>query len=318
MKAMVYRKYGGPEVLEAIELAIPEPGPGEILVRVSASSVNPIDWKIASGKLWPLYRAKFPQGAGFDIAGEVVRCGLGVSGYVPGVRVHARLRNSVATAEYALAGIDVLATIPKEMDDTTAAGLPLAGMTALQGLRDHGGLPLKGAQQRVLVIGASGGVGHLAVQIAKSAGAIVTGVCSAANRAFVESLGAHEVLDYGAPDPYRALAPCDIILDCVGQQSALWFPHLKPDGRFVSTLPSLDLALQRLNLFRKKRAMAVMLKANARDLQILDDLFCAGQLRLSAQRFPMDQLRDAWSLSISGRVVGKIVVDIKAQAAAPN
>lgn len=310
MKAVLYRTYGGPEVLEIAELAIPEPGPGQILVRVWATSVNPVDWKTASGKYWPILRARFPQVPGFDIAGEVVRCGPGVGDFAAGIRVHACMRGGNASAGYTLVTPAVTAVMPANMDFATAAGLPLAGMTALQSLRDKGGMPLQDASQRVLVIGASGGVGHLAVQIACAAGATVIGVCSGRNRALVESLGAHEVIDYGAADPYRELAPCDIILDCVGQPAATWLPRLKSGGRFVSAVPSLGLFLRGLNPIGGKQVRMFLLQANAADLCTLDDLSSAGKLRVVVQRFPLEQMRAAWERSITGRAVGKIVLDV--------
>jgi len=314
VKAIVYRAYGGPEVLQTADLPIPEPGPGQILVRVCTSSVNPVDVKIASGKFRPIMRARFPQVPGFDIAGEVVRCGAGVSGFDPGARVHARLVDGAAgaAAEYTLATPDVTVTMPADMDFATAAGLPLAGMTALQGLRDQCDMPLHGASQRVLVIGASGGVGHLAVQIARAAGATVIGVCSGKNRELVESLGAHEVIDYRAADPYRDLAPCDIILDCVGEAPGPWLPRLLPGGRFASMAPVAAVFLRSvLNPITRKKVRAIFLRSTAADLRFLDELASAGKLRVVRdQRFPLDQLRTAWERSHAGRAVGKIIVDV--------
>ncbi|MGB8354358.1 MAG: NAD(P)-dependent alcohol dehydrogenase [Chthoniobacteraceae bacterium] len=311
MKAIIYRNYGGPEVLETVEIPTPEPGAGEILVRVRASSVNPVDWKIASGKYRPILSANFPQVPGFDMAGEVVRCGSGVSGFAEGDRVHARLADDAATAEFAVATPEVTTLMPETMNFATAAGLPLAGMTALQGLRDKGGMPLQGAHQRVLVIGASGGVGHFAVQIAHAAGARVIGVCSGRNTDLVKSLGADEVIDYGVDNPYRDLEPCDIIFDCVGQSVADWLPHLKDDGCFVSTLPSPAQMLHGLNPFSDKKAKSIILESNAADLGALDDLFTAGRVHVVMDQFPMEQMRTAWEKSIEGRTVGKIVIDIE-------
>jgi NADPH:quinone reductase-like Zn-dependent oxidoreductase len=313
MKAIVFRKYGGPEILELAELPAPEPGPGKILVRVRVTSVNPVDWKIAGGQFWPILRARFPSVPGLDVAGEVVRCGEGLSDFAPGTRVHACMNHGAASAEYTLTTPDLTVPMPAGMDYATAAGLPLAGMTALQGLRDKGGMPMEGATQRVLVIGASGGVGHLAVQIARAAGATVIGVCSDRNRALVERLGAREVIDYRAPDPYRNLAACDIILDCVGQSPSKLLRHLKPGGRYVSALPGLALLLRGLIPLGSKKVKTVILKPNAADLRILDDLVSAGKLRVETQRFPLEQMRAAWERSISGRTIGKIVIDVAAR-----
>ncbi len=306
MKAIIYKTYGGPEILQETDLPIPEVTPGTVLVRLFATSVNPIDWKIASGHYRPFMRARFPQIPGFDIAGEVVSVGMSVTGFVPGARVHARLTESVSSAQYALVEANELVLIPESMDFATAAALPLAGMTALQALR-KGGIS---SGQRVLILGASGGVGHFAVQIAKAAGATVIGVCSNRNIAFVESLGADQVIDYGAPDPYLNFPLCDIIFDCVGPYSSTWLKHLKDGGRYVSVLPSPALIFASLNPFSRKKVIPVMLKSTAADLTILNDLATSGKLKATVQHFPLDQLRNAWELSISGRAVGKIVVDI--------
>lgn len=314
MKAILYRRYGGPEVLESADIPKPTPGPGQILIKVRAASVNPVDWKIASGKLRFIMPAKLPQVPGFDVAGEVVEVGSGVSGFAVGARVHARLDKGIgaAAAEFTLASPAVTTVMPDSMDVASAAGLPLAGMTALQGLRNHGGLSLQGSTQRVLVIGASGGVGHLAVQIARAAGATVVGICSGRNRAMVESLGANEVIDYQQPSPYRSLLPCDIILDCVGSPYKEWTPYLTAGGAFVSALPGPSVILRSaLNPVSRHKVHAVMLKSNAPDLRILDELAAAGKLRVvTDQSFPLEQLQAAWQRSISGRAAGKIIVTV--------
>jgi len=314
MRAMVYRAYGGPEKLELTDLPKPAPGPDQILIRVIASSVNPIDWKRASGALRMIMPASFPLVPGYDIAGEVVEVGPGVSGFPAGTRVHARIGENKggASAELALAGVGVVTRMPEGMDPGEAAGLPLAGMTALQGLRDQAGLPLEGARERVLVVGASGGVGHIAVQIARASGATVVGVCSGRNAELVTSLGAHEVLDYTKPDPYRGQAPFDIVLDCVAGDASPWLPLLGPGGRYASCLPGLGVFLRSaLNPFQKKKVRAVLLKSRATDLAILDSLFTAGKLRVVIDsRFRLEELAKAWERSKSGRAAGKIVIDV--------
>lgn len=174
MRAMSYRVYGGP--LEPADVERPKPQAEQILIRARHSSVNPIDWKMASGKYRLIMPVKLPAIPGFDVAGEVAEVGPGVTGFNVGDRVHARVlgRTGEASAEYVLAGVDVVAPVPAKMPLDVAAALPLAGMTALQGLRDEARMPMTNAKDRVLVVGASGGVGQLAVQIAKAAGATVT------------------------------------------------------------------------------------------------------------------------------------------------
>ncbi|MFO0593127.1 MAG: NAD(P)-dependent alcohol dehydrogenase [Polyangiaceae bacterium] len=314
MRAIVYKEYGGPEKLESIDVPKPSPGPGQVLIRVVASSVNPVDWKMASGKYRFIMPVKRPAIPGFDVAGEVAEVGPGVSGFAVGDRVHSRINGGTgaASAEYALSGIDSTAKMPDGMDFGDAAGLPLAGMTALQGLRDCAKMPVTGATQRILVIGASGGVGHLAVQIARAAGAHVVGVCSGRNVDLVTKLGAHEVVDYTKPDAYRGHAPFDIVLDCVGGSPSEHLPRVTLNGHYASCLPSPSVFFRAaLNVVSGKKVTPVMLKATAEDLAFLDRLHAEGKLRLVVDsRFPLADLRGAWERSIGGRAVGKILVDV--------
>lgn len=317
MQAIVYRRYGGPEVLEATVLDQPAPGPDELLVKVAASSVNPIDWKLASGKLRLLMSVTMPNVPGFDVAGVVAALGPGVTGFAVGERVHARLHpgRGGASAEFAVVPTRVAAKVPAGMDLGEAAALPLAGMTALQGLRDRAGLPLSGAKDRVLVVGASGGVGHLAVQIARAAGATVTGVCSGRNAALVSRLGAHEVIDYTLPNAFEGKGPFDIVLDCVGGSPSRWTPLLAPGGRFASTMPGPAVFLRAAFNFASSRSVkAVMLEARAEDLVTLDSLVAEGKLQVVVDsRFPLRDLSKAWERSASGRTTGKIVVEVSTE-----
>ena len=320
MRAMIYRTYGGPERLELVDIGRPSPGPGQVLVRVIASSVNPVDWKLASGRLRLFMPVKLPLVPGFDVAGDIAELGRGVTGYTIGDRVHARIATNGGTgacAEFAVVGLDVLAKAPTGMDPGEAAGLPLAGVTALQGLRDQAGLPLEGASGRVLVVGASGGVGHIAVQISRAAGATVVGVCSERNLELVSSLGAHEVIDYNKPNPYGGQAPFDIVLDCVGPSPFPWLALLRSGGRYVTPMPGPGVFLRSIfNPVTGKKVRAVMLKSNAADLRVLDRLVEAGKLRVVIDtRYPLTDLRSAWQRSQSGRTAGKIVIDVAASGA---
>jgi NADPH:quinone reductase-like Zn-dependent oxidoreductase len=314
MRAVRYTAYGSPDVLRLVEVPRPEPGPNQVLMRVHAGSVNPVDWKRASGDYRLVLPVRFPSVPMFDAAGVVEAVGPGVTGFAPGARVHARITGDSggAAAEYALVGVDQLAHTPDSMSDAEAAAIPLAGMTALQALRDHGGLPLSGATQRVLVVGASGGVGHLALQIARAAGATVVGVCSARNAELVRSLGAHDVIDYAAPDPYAGQVAFDIVLDCVGADPGPFLPLTTATGRYVSCLPSPGNLLRTLlNPFSSRKVSAVMLSSNAADLAWLDALYASGGLRVVIDsRFPLARLSAAWQRSMSGRVVGKVIIDV--------
>lgn len=313
MRAMTLDSYGlAPKVTE---LPLPTPGPQQVRVRVRATSINPIDWKQANGEARPILGAKFPGFIpGYDLAGEVDALGPGVTGFTVGQRVHTRLsgRSGGASAEFVLAGLDVLQPIPEGVDFAQAAGLPLAGMTALQGLRDACRLPLSGATQRVLIIGASGGVGHLAVQLASAAGAEVTGVCSTKNAELVRRLGAKHVIDYTRPDAWNGQGPFDVIYDCVGSSPGEFLPRLTERGRFASCLPGPAVfAHAALNLVRSKQVLPVLLSPNAADLFVLDSYFARRQLEVVIDsRFPLAELGAAWARSRSGRVAGKVIVEV--------
>lgn len=312
MRAMSYRTYGGP--LEPVEVERPAPKAGQILLRARHCSVNPVDWKVASGAFRLFMPVKLPAIPTFDVSGEVAEVGPGVTSFKTGDRVHARVvgGSGGASAEYVLAGVDVAAHVPADMPLDVAAALPLAGMTALQGLRNEARMPMTNATEKVLVVGASGGVGHLAVQIARAAGATVTGVCSGRNAAMVSDLGAHEVIDYSQPDAFRNKGPWDIVLDCVGGPPSAWTDKLVKEGRYTSCLPGPSVfARAMLNPFTSRRVRPVMLKSNAADLSELDALFERKALRVIIDsRFPLSKMNDAWARSKSGRAAGKIVVDI--------
>lgn len=314
MRAMSHAAYGKADVLRLVEAARPVPGPGQVLVRVVASSVNPVDWKRAGGSFRLIMPVKFPAVPGYDVAGFVEAVGTGVTTFTTGERVHARIADAAGggSAEFALAGLKELAHMPAGLGFAEAAAMPLAGMTALQALRDQAGLPLQGATQRVLVVGASGGVGHLGLQIARAAGATAIGVCSARNAELVMSLGASAVIDYAKPDAYAGHAPFDIVLDCVGSDHGPFLPRLAAGGCYVSCLPAPSNMLRALiNPVSSKKVRYILLKTDAADLAILDALFSAGKLKVVIDsRFPLEQLGAAWERSMSGRAVGKIVVEV--------
>ncbi len=318
MRAMVYRAYGGPDGVKPEDVARPVPGADQVLVRLVTSSVNPVDWKMASGAIRFYMPAKFPVIPGFDLAGEVVQVGPGVTAFVSGDRVHARIAKPGASAEYAVADVAQATRVPDGMSWDHAAAIPLAGMTALQGLRDSGGLPMTGATQRVLIVGASGGVGHVAVQIAVAAGAHVSGVCSARNVEMVFALGAHEVIDYTRTDPYRNTRPFDVVYDCVAGDPAPYLRLITPGGRYLSCVPGVMTFLWTLrSLLSRRRVWPVMLRSTAADLALLDRLFVEGKLRtVIDSRVPLTELPVAWKRSMSGRAVGKILVDVLSDGAA--
>ena len=301
---------------------LPEPGPpgsGQVLLRVRAAGVNPIDWKIRKGNMRLLMPAQFPLILGYDVAGEVVEIGPEVTRFQPGDAVFGGVdvkRQGGSYAELALAREAALAPKPAALSFEEAAAFPMAALTALQALRDKGELA---PGEKVLVNGASGGVGHFAVQIAAAVGARVTAVTSAGNLEFVRSLGAHEVIDYEEEDFAGRDEAWDVIFDAVGNRTyADCEPVLSRDGGiYVSTLggPKLMIwiGLTALGgLFgQRKRARLVLCKYKAEDLALLARLVEQRKLRPAIQEvFPLEAIRKAQDLSESGHVRGKIVVQV--------
>jgi NADPH:quinone reductase-like Zn-dependent oxidoreductase len=315
MKVARYRAYGGPEQIEIAEQPDPTPREGELLVKVNATSVNPIDWKIASGKFpFTMMAPGLPYVPGHDVAGVVLRA---AGAHREGERIYARIpgRKGGTSAEKVAFDARVAAKVPEGMSDTDAAAIPLAALTALQGLRDEGAMPFPSADgHRVLVVGGSGGVGHFAVQIARAVGAHVTAVCSGRNVSMVSELGAHEVIDYTTTQDYLRGDRYEVILDCVGGEAHGRFtPWLSARGRYVSTLPGPGLlARQTLAaLVGSYRVRAVMVRPSADDLALLSGLYTEKKLRVVvAETYPLERLADAHRQSIEGRARGKIVVTV--------
>ena len=239
MKAFVLRSYGSPDVLELTDLDEPVPADDEVLVRVRATSINPYDWHNMRGQ--PYVARLMPGGMGLrgpklrilgcDMAGQIEAAGQNVTGFSPGDQVYALLPQG-GFAEYVSVPQSLLAPKPKNLSYEQAAAVPMAGITALLGLRDQGRLQ---PGQKVLVTGASGGVGTFAVQLARALGADVTGVCSAPKAELVRSLGAAEVIDYTAQDFTRQGQRYDLLLDIAGSHRARASVRaLKPNGTFVA------------------------------------------------------------------------------------
>jgi NADPH:quinone reductase-like Zn-dependent oxidoreductase len=321
MKAASIDAYGGSERLVVRELPEPgPPGPGQVLLRVRAASVNPIDWKIRQGKMRILMPAKFPLVLGYDAAGEVVAVGPEVTRFQPGDAVFGGIDTRPqggSYAELALARDAALTAKSEALSFEEAAALPVAGVTALQVLRDKGELV---AREKVLVNGASGGVGHLAVQIAVALGARVTAVTSGKNLDFVRGLGAHEVIDYEEEDFTSRDEEWDVIFDAVSKSSYRdCEPVLSKDGGvYIATLGSprlyADIAVTTLSglLGQKKRARTIVVKLKAEDLAFLARLAEQGRLRPEIQEvFPLEEIRKAHDLSESGHVRGKIVLRVE-------
>lgn len=312
MKAWIFRRYGGPEVLEWADLPDPVPGKGEIAVRVVAAALNPLDWKLREGHFRWMTSARLPRGVGYDYAGIVDAAGMGVSRLKPGDAV-VGIVNPMASRNGTMAervcATEALATAkPPSLSFADAAALPGAGIAALQGLREA----RLAAGQRVLVVGAAGGVGSVAVQLAKDAGAHVTAVASAAGQEFLATLAPDRSIDRGRED-WKALGErFDVVFDASGTSTfgecrAL----LAPAGSFVHTLPGAALFLWSwwLRLASKQRCLPVMERPNRADLETLVHLAAGGRLKSAVTRIGRpDEVPDLEREMAGGHNRGKIVV----------
>ncbi|HEX8755106.1 MAG TPA: NADP-dependent oxidoreductase [Steroidobacteraceae bacterium] len=235
MKAVRIRSFGGPEVLEFAEVEKPIPKDDEVLIKVRAASVNPVDYKIRSGKYPVVKQDQLPKVLGRDVAGEIERCGQAVRDLQEGETVYAMLDGGPGGyAEYVTVRADLVAPKPGELDYRAAAAVPLAGLTAWQGLFDHGHLQ---AGQRVLIHGGAGGVGHLAVQFAKAKGATVATTVATQDIEFVRRLGADQVIDYTRESFEDEVRDVDLVLDLIaGDTQERSWTVLKDGGTMISSL----------------------------------------------------------------------------------
>ena len=311
MKKIIYHKYGPPEVMKVAEVEMPEPAAGQVLVKVEAAGINPVDYKIRNGSLKLIMPGRFPRTPGGEIAGTVQESGISASSFKPGDSVFAMLgMPQGGYAQYVAVKEKLLCSIPAGLSFEEAAAVPLAGLTALQSLRDRGKIT---AGMRVLVNGASGGVGSYAVQIAKTYQAHVTGVCSGRNISFVQDLGADAVINYETEDFTKTGNQYDIVLDAVAKKSFMsCYNILKPRGVYISTLPGLGLLLrQTLNPLFSKKAFAIISRSRAGDLAFLGRLIEEGKLKVHLERaYTFDEANQAHQRLESGRVRGKLALKL--------
>ncbi|MEH2201881.1 NAD(P)-dependent alcohol dehydrogenase [Nostoc sp.] len=312
MKAMVIRRYGAAEVLQYEDVEQPKIEPTQLLVKVRASSVNPIDWKIRKGMFSLITGSKFPKILGFDVAGDVVGVGSGVTRFKPGDAIYGSTSfPGGGYAEFAAVPENVVALKPTNLSYEEAAAVPLAALTALQSLRDRGNIQ---TGQTVLINGAAGGVGIFAVQIAKALGTVVTGVSSTKNLDLVKSLGADRVIDYTQQDFTQDTAQYDIIFDAVGKRSLSETKKvLKPNGVYITTVPSPQVFLESVltALLPGQKAKFLFEKPNAKDLLFLKELIEGGKIRAVIDRtYPLQELAVAHDYSETGRAVGKIAIAV--------
>jgi NADPH:quinone reductase-like Zn-dependent oxidoreductase len=323
MQAIVYHRYGPPDVLECREIEKPAPGVEEVLVRVQAAGVNPYDWHFMRGtpsfvRLFTGLRGpKFPR-LGADAAGVVEAVGPGITRLKPGDRVFGACKG--AFAEYACGKESGLALIPSGVSFAQAASVPIAGITALQGLRDCG---LVKAGQKVLINGAAGGVGTFSVQIARALGATVTGVCSTRNVAMVNSLGADHAIDYTQVDFTQTGERFDVIFDLVGNHplSALR-RALTPRGTLVGCggggpdrssgeLLGAMLGQAIAAPFARQKLTSVLAKINTDDLNVLAGMLESGTVKPVLDRsYPLRETAEAIRYVEGCHAQGKVTIAV--------
>ncbi|KAI6674406.1 hypothetical protein NL676_002312 [Syzygium grande] len=295
MRAVRYESYGGgPDGLKHVDIPVPAPKKGEVLLKLEATSINPVDWKTQKGMLRPIFPAKFPHIPGTDVGGEVVEVGPAVEKFKPGDKVVALLDHfkGGGFGEFAVAKESLMVARPPEVSAPEGAGLPVAGLTALQALTQAAGVKLDGSgpPKNILITAASGGVGHYA------------------------SLGADEVLDYKTPEGSTLKSPSDKKYDFVVHCAhafpwSVFEPNLSERGKVIDITPSfgsmMTFALKKLT-FSKKQLAPLLLTAKGENLEFLVKLVKEGKLKTAIDStYPLSQVKDAWEKSISGHATGK-------------
>jgi NADPH:quinone reductase-like Zn-dependent oxidoreductase len=325
MKAVVYQNFGSPDILECQEIRKPVPAEDEVLIKVRAASINPLDWKLMKGG--PLIirlllgfgnpRIKRP---GVDVAGEVEAVGNKVTEFKPGDQVFGTCVGAFAeyaTSKSVMGMKSALVIKPENITFEQAAAAPIAALTALQGLRDKARIE---PGQKVLVNGAAGGVGTFAVQIAKVFGANVTGVCSTRSVDMVRSIGADQVIDYTQQDFTKSGQRYDIVFDCVGNHSfSACRLVLNPKGIFVGVGAPGGISLSRLlagligtlvlSMFVSQKAAIFIAKMNQQDLTTVAVLMATGKVTpVIDRRYRLSETREAFRYMEKGHAHGKVVI----------
>lgn len=307
MRIVTQQALGGPEVLTVTEAPRPVPGPTEVLVRVHAAGINPVDWKVRAGGG---FLGEPPFTVGWDVAGVVEETGFGATGVRQGDEVLGMPwfpRPANAYAEYVTAPSRHFVRKPAGLSFAEAAALPLAGLTAWQGLVDVGNVH---SGQRVFVDAAAGGVGHLAVQIAKARGAYVLGTASAGKHDLLRELGVDEPIDYH--DEAATASDVDVYFGLVGEESDLrWLPAIKEGGLLIGVPSGVGDRVEKAAAERKVRTERILVEPDRGGLTGLVGLIEAGQLKVRVeQTFPLEDVAKAHELGESGRVAGKLVLTV--------
>lgn len=312
MKAMLIRRYGGPEVFELGEIEAPRPGPGEVLIRVRGSSVNPVDAGIRAGFLRLFVRLRLPAVLGVDVAGEVVEVGQGVTQFSPGDRVFAYtgIERGGGYGELAVLPASYLARVPAGLGWAEAGTVPGVGASAWEALTVHA--PVKRGS-RVFINGGAGGVGTWAIQIAKALGAEVTATCSASKEKLVRELGADHVIDYTKGNPFASgQASYDVVLDAVRGAPLFRLRRLLRRGGTVVTLtgtPPQAMLAKLTNLVSSRRTVVMFVQTSGVLLEGLGKMIEQGKVRPVVEKtYDWNLLAEAHRRVESGRVAGKVAV----------
>ncbi|WP_149359381.1 NADP-dependent oxidoreductase [Lolliginicoccus suaedae] len=320
MDAVYFEQHGGPEVLRYGPRPTPRPAPDQVLIEAHAVGVNPRDWMLRQGTYVgrPLV-GRLPIIPGSDVSGVVAEVGEKVQGFTVGDEVFAmqsQLGHMGGYAQYMAVKASCVALKPKEISHVAAAAVPVAGLTAWQSLF---GIARIGPGDKVVVVGASGGVGHYAVQLAHHAGAHVTAVCSTANADFVRGLGADEVIDYTTQQFTDVVSGQDLVFDTLGKESLdSCRDVLKRDGLYITTVPDLGTIARwaqtslRSRILGGQRASVITVKARGNELSELADLMVHGHLRSVVDSvYPLTDAAEAHRKSRTFRTRGKLVLQVR-------
>ncbi|KAJ6423973.1 hypothetical protein OIU84_024866 [Salix udensis] len=322
MHAVQYSSYGGGAAgLKHVEVPVTCAKGDEILLKLEATSLNPVDWKMQKGMLRPFLPRRFPYIPGTDVAGEVVEVGPGVTNFKTGDKVVAILSHlsGGGLAEFAVAKKSLSVARPPEVSAAEGAGLPVAGLTAHQALTQPAGVKLDGSgnQKNILITAASGGVGHYAVQLAKLGNTHVTATCGARNIEFVRNLGADEVLDYKTPDGAALKSPSgkkyDAVIHCAtGIPWSTFEPNLSENGKVIDITPgvsSFATFVAKKLTFSKKQLVPLLMIPKGENLNYLVNLVREGKLKtVIDSKHALSKAEDAWAKIIDGHATGKIFV----------
>jgi NADPH:quinone reductase-like Zn-dependent oxidoreductase len=313
MKAAVIEAFGDASVFKIKNIEPPLTKAHQVLIKVYSSSVNPVDWKQRRGVHRYILGSPFPIVLGYDVAGEIIALGDQVSHYKVGDKINTRLDNKYggALAEYAVASENCLALLPENPDYNDYAALPLAGVTALQALRDKGKIA---TGHKVLIIGAAGGLGHFAVQVAHIMGGIVTAVSSARHKSLIEKLKPHTFIDYTKDDILKLEEKYDIIFDVVGKFNFFQCRHLlKKKGCYITSLPRPKLIIHKLVSYFTfgKKVKTLLMRAKGDDIKLINQWYIENKLFVHIDKiFSLEEIQKAHEYMEEGHTEGKIVIQI--------